>query len=120
MPTIVMNYEGNQLNAKYLVDYNSGSPVARAVEELPPDLAQKYAAAEKQFHELSDDIKQQETKLKAWLKDAFKKVQQELIAQRSKMLRTKHKFNEQRSRAENEAATARVISAMAVGQGAGF
>ncbi|HZZ79971.1 MAG TPA: hypothetical protein VFE62_15740, partial [Gemmataceae bacterium] len=119
-PSIVMNYVGNQLKDKYLVDYQSGRPVARPVEELPPDLAQTWAAGEKQFEELSDEIKQQEIKFKKALKSAFEEYQRNLITMRSQKKRQRDKMNETRSRAEWQASAARTIGAMAIGAGGGF
>jgi hypothetical protein len=119
-PTVVMNYQGDQLKSKYLVDYSSGSPVARAAEELPPDLAQTLAAGEKQFHELSDDIKGQETEFKKKLKDAFEVAQREWITERSKSKRQRDKMNEARSRAAYEAGVARTVGAMTIAGGGGL
>ena len=119
-PAIVMEFERDRLKAKYLVDYQSGNPVARAVEDLPPDLAQTFAASEKQFQVLSDDITEQELKLKHWLRDTYNEVQKKMKTERAKYLRAKNKANEKRARAEYEAGVARAVTAAAIGTGAGF
>ncbi|OYV88231.1 MAG: hypothetical protein B7Z73_08910 [Planctomycetia bacterium 21-64-5] len=119
LPVAIMNYAGGQLTDQYVVDYSSGTPEARPIDRAAPEVAEEFSVAEKQFQDLAADIQEQETHLKTWLRDAYTKVQVAMIT-RSKYVRARNKASEQKMRADNEAAIARGISALAIGTGAGF
>ncbi|HVA51053.1 MAG TPA: protein kinase [Pirellulales bacterium] len=119
-PLVALNYSGNRLRNKYLVDYKNGTPQAVAVDGTDAGLDQQFAGYAQQFQDMAADIKQKEIEFKAALRDAYEKLQKQAVAQQNKTRRQRDKLNEAKARAANNAAAARTISAIAIGTGAGF
>lgn len=110
LPIAIIDFAGNKPRAKYAVDYSSGVPMAKALEEADSESASNFAAAEKEFETANQDLLERERILKKLLREAFDKAQHQLVTANSKQRRQRQRVEEAMARAAN-AKMARALTA---------